>query len=455
MGFGMKLEIPFTINQYGTVDGTADGFAQTFNFSGDDDLWVYIDGQLVLDLGGAHARTTGSINFKTLEATADWAETIDGSAEQKTASFSSVVHNQTEADADTLHTMTLYYMERGMSESNLKFNFSFHAISNLLTTEKKVRTKNINSGFYETNDNISDDTIKNKSDVQNDKGYITKFEKSYQNEVFAFDHKVSATQDGTYAYPAQSFTYSKNVVDPSALGESTSADPQTYTAGDGLTYTLTNDDKAIFKDKFTAGNYIQLNETMARTNKYSYDPKLTVYDDTDSTGKTRQTVSGNNPYTFPFQKVGSSGSSLDVVNIRARYENEMKQHTLTVTKEIGDAAYNNENFTFQLLFNTKYTKDGPDEFVAYPLYCVSDASSRTKIGKDGKFTVKANETVTFTGIPEGIEFKIIETNCPNTFAYGSITASGATAIPVSGQYAATMTMGEEVANDVAAGMLLK
>ena len=443
MGFGMKLEIPFTINQYGTVDGTADGFAQTFNFSGDDDLWVYIDGKLVLDLGGAHARTTGSINFKTLEATADWAETITGSAEQKTASFSSVVSNGTEADADTLHTMTLYYMERGMSESNLKFNFSFHAISNLLTTEKKVRTNNINSGFYETNDNISDNTIKNKSDVQNKKGYITKFEKSYQNEVFAFDHKVSSTSGGTYAYPAQSFTYSKNVVDPSASGESTSAVPQTYTVRDGLTYTLTNDDKAIFKDKFTAGDYIKLNETMARTNKYSYDPKLTVYDDTDSTGKTRQTVSGNNPYTFRFQKVGSSGGSLDVVNIRARYENEMKQHTLTVTKEIGDAAYNNEEFEFQILFNTKYTKDGDDEFVAYPLYCVSDASSMTQIGKNGKFTVKANETVTFTGIPEGIEFMIIETNCPNTFAYGSITASGATAIPVSGQYAAKLTMGEE------------
>ena len=443
MGFGMKLEIPFTINRYGTVDGEVNGVAQTFNFSGDDDLWVYIDGKLVLDLGGAHARTTGSINFKTLKATADWAETITGSAEQKTASFSSVVSNETEADADTLHTMTLYYMERGMSESNLKFNFSFHAISNLLTTEKKVRTNNINSGFYETNDNISDDTIKNKSDVQNDKGYITKFEKSYQNEVFAFDHKVSSSSDGTYTYPERDFNYSKNVVDPSTSGESTSAVPQTYTVGDGLTYTLTNDDKAIFKDKFTAGHYIQLNETMARTNKYSYDPKLTVYDDTDSTGETRQTVSGNNPYTFPFQKVNPTGSGLDVVNIRARYENEMKQHTLTVTKEIGDAAYNNEEFEFQILFNTKYTKDGDDEFVAYPLYCVSDASSMTKIGKDGKFTVKANETVTFTGIPEGIEFMIIETNCPNTFAYGSITASGATAIPVSDQNAAKMTMGEE------------
>ena len=330
-----------------------------------------------------------------------------------------------------------------MSESNLKFNFSFHAISNLLTTEKKVRTKNINSGFYETNDSITDAGIKNKSDVQNDKGYITKFEKSYQNEVFAFDHKVSSTSGGTYAYPAQNFTYSKNVVDPTPSGETSTAVSQTYTAGDGLTYTLTNDDKAIFKDKFTAGNYIQLNETMARTNKYSYDPKLTVYDDTDSTGETKQTVSGNNPYTFRFQKVGSSVSELDVVNIRARYENEMKQHTLTVTKEIGDAAYNNEEFEFQILFNTKYTKDGADEFVAYPLYCVSDASSRTKIGADGKFTVKANETITFTGIPEGIEFMIIETDCSDTFTFGSITASGATAIPVSDQNAAKLTMGEE------------
>ena len=72
-GFGMKMTIQFSLNANGLNE---DGTPQVFNFSGDDDLWVFVDDKLVLDLGGAHAKTTGSINFNTKTVTANTSEAI-------------------------------------------------------------------------------------------------------------------------------------------------------------------------------------------------------------------------------------------------------------------------------------------------------------------------------------------------------------------------------------------
>ena len=72
-GFGTKLEIPFTLTQDGQVKTINNNEKRDiqFNFKGDDDVWVYIDGNLVLDMGGAHSQTVGNINFKNRTATVD------------------------------------------------------------------------------------------------------------------------------------------------------------------------------------------------------------------------------------------------------------------------------------------------------------------------------------------------------------------------------------------------
>ena len=151
-GFGTKLEIKFRLTEEGTVLGNnKTPVPIIFAFSGDDDVWVFIDGKLALDVGGAHGKVTGTLNFKNLEATVSKvkksAAGIEG-ASPKTTKFTLEGANEAE------HTLTMFYMERGMWESNMMIAFNFPN-DNEFAVEKQVDKSGVNPLFADSFEDAS------------------------------------------------------------------------------------------------------------------------------------------------------------------------------------------------------------------------------------------------------------------------------------------------------------
>ena len=169
-GFGAKLQFDFTLTSDGQVVVGKDASGKDievpikFFFSGDDDVWVYIDGKLVLDVGGAHDKASGLLEFGADSTVTPYVssnkntDTSDTMVYQ-TDTTKTVCFNQTpvtftkttgkaiQLDKDrTTHTLTMFYMERGMWESNMAVAFNFPD-NNKLQVEKQVYLNNVNPEF--------------------------------------------------------------------------------------------------------------------------------------------------------------------------------------------------------------------------------------------------------------------------------------------------------------------
>lgn len=164
-GFGAKLQFDFTLTSDGqvVVGNDKKKVPIKFFFSGDDDVWVYIDGKLVLDVGGAHSQAAGLLEFGSGEngnTVTSWVsdaktggQVYEEQKQQKTVKFNEkpyIFKYRTKEpkplENKPIHTLTMYYMERGMWESNmaLAFNFPDH---NELQVEKKVDVSDVNPLF--------------------------------------------------------------------------------------------------------------------------------------------------------------------------------------------------------------------------------------------------------------------------------------------------------------------
>lgn len=117
-GFGMRLDVEFQLTDDGMIK---ENVPMQFHFSGDDDVWVFIDGKLALDLGGLHSRRAGTIDFANKEVTYEKEYTAI-SGEKPDTNFL----KDLEPGA---HTLTMYYLERGGNDSNCEITFNLLVIN--------------------------------------------------------------------------------------------------------------------------------------------------------------------------------------------------------------------------------------------------------------------------------------------------------------------------------------
>lgn len=148
-GFGQKFDLKFRLTSDGKVvnpDNNNEKENIKFNFSGDDDVWVFIDGQLVLDIGGDHGVVNGEIDFAEKKATVSSVKNAssNGATSNVVKTFSNKLNTQDYFTKE--HTLTMFYMERGLWESNMKITFNFPQ-ENKLTVEKEVDTTEANDIF--------------------------------------------------------------------------------------------------------------------------------------------------------------------------------------------------------------------------------------------------------------------------------------------------------------------
>lgn len=169
-GFGQKFDLKFKLTDDGTVVGKnpknqedTTNIPIEFNFSGDDDVWVFIDGQLVLDVGGDHGVVSGTIDFKDKKATVYGVKNSTGSgrADSNVYNFSEILPN---ADNTKEHTLTMFYMERGLWESNMSISFNFPD-ENQFQVEKSVDTTDVNKDIFP--DTLFDNTSVFPFTIQN------------------------------------------------------------------------------------------------------------------------------------------------------------------------------------------------------------------------------------------------------------------------------------------------
>lgn len=384
MGFGTEFTIPFTLSK----DGKINGQDIAFNFTGDDDVWVFIDDYLVLDMGGAHRMASGTIDFAEKNVTVESAFTPDKSttaawkdgatranqtSEKRTKKFTQIktegknTFEDIMADDSKVHTLKMFYMERGMFDSNMSVSFNFSPIPSGLTLSKDVDTKPVNDGLksvVETKDNF-DFTVKDND--------TTRTEYTYEKDYNGTGTERNTTTDGVVEGLADN-VYAKNFE---------------YTEAD---------------DNGNKGLIIGTGFTITETENSNYNTRWFVTD--ISTGKTTNRGDGL-VSTF---KLGDVSSGLTKVNYNVNFVNTPKVGTVNITKAWdGDVPDTLKNTEFP--FKVEVDLDGEaDEYgySAYPLEYTVDGNDYVT-DANGNFTLKSGQTAAFEGIPTGAKVKVTET----------------------------------------------
>ena len=395
-GFGTQFTIPFTVTETGkNVDGTS----MTFKFTGDDDVWVYIDGALVLDMGGAHCKAEGEINFATQMATITTGTSDAKLGNQPTAGgrvaakdngmrtvdFKNITVKKSDGskvsladymkESGKVHELKMYYMERGMWDSNMSISYSFVPLPSGLTLSKTLDTKDVNAGL--------------KNAVQG----LDNFDFNIQTRnLKAREANYSDVDNLGYTL----YDYNDNTYPGQVAKNSTATFSSSYYASEFIDTTDKDNSSAFY-----AGTGFQITESIPKDTILQYDENKTswgVYDSVTS----REAIKNQKGTVATFDMGDANSSEMDVVNRYVNFVNTPKVGSLSVEKIYNGTAPKDKTFGFTVMVDLT----GHDYYDPYELEYTGSQTGITD--KNGHFTLKAGETITFAGIPAGATYKVVE-----------------------------------------------
>ena len=396
-GFGTQFTIPFTVTETGK---NVDGSEMEFNFTGDDDVWVYIDGALVLDMGGAHNKAEGKINFAKQEATIRTGTsnaklgnslTVGGRTPAEpngntTVKFENIMVKKSGSEpvtldkymkkSGTVHELKMYYMERGMWNSNMSISYSFVPLPSGLTLSKTLDTTDVNAGLKNAVQGLDNFDFKiQKKNLKTDEANYSDVE-NLGYTLYDYDDRTFPGQEAK---------------------DSTATFSSSYFASDFINTKDKNNSSAFY-----AGTGFQITESIPQGTKLQYDTSKTrwgVYDSITS----REAIEGGKGAVATFNMGDDTSSEMDVVNRYVNFVNTPKVGSLSVAKKYEGDALKDKTFGFTV----KVDLTGGEYYDPYELeYTIGSQTGKTD--KKGHFTLKAGEKITFEGIPAGAAYEVVE-----------------------------------------------
>lgn len=395
-GFGTQFTIPFTVTETGK---NVDGSEMEFNFTGDDDVWVYIDGALVLDMGGAHNKAEGKINFAKQEATIRTGTsnaklgnslTVGGRTPAEpngntTVKFENIMVKKSGSEpvtldkymkkSGTVHELKMYYMERGMWNSNMSISYSFVPLPSGLTLSKTLDTTDVNAGLKNAVQGLDNFDFKiQKKNLKTDEANYSDVE-NLGYTLYDYDDRTFPGQEAK---------------------DSTATFSSSYFASDFINTKDKNNSSAFY-----AGTGFQITESIPKDTILQYDENKTswgVYDSVTS----REAIKNQNGTVATFDMGDANSSEMDVVNRYVNFVNTPKVGSLSVEKKYEGNAPKDKTFGFTV----KVDLTGGEYYDTYELEYTG--SQKGKTDENGHFTLKAGEKVTFAGIPAGASYEVVE-----------------------------------------------
>ena len=379
-GFGMALSVDFTVPK----DGKIDDQDVTFTFTGDDDVWIYIDGKLVVDLGGDHKDASCTLNFANNSTT--YATGLNSKSVTSASSVYSLTDVMKGSTKNTVHKLQMFYMERGLIESNLQVEFSFTPVDNKLTTTKTVNTVNVNDGIKDAVAAADSFTFTN---INNGSGNT--------------DHSPLGSKE--YFLTEKSGSTSSPV------------------SGTDGSYSMKNGSSAVFTNITDVGNWLTVSESMNDSFiKYS----SSTYSVTDVNNGIQKGSGSGTSANFLFKNEVNEKHATDY---KVDFVNTPQLSNLDVSKSAFDKDGNpitnvSYNFTVYLSF------DGGTTYNQYPLDYTINGAEYT--ADNGTFALNGGETAVFPNIPVGTKYKIVEKansdyTVTSTGETGTVNDSGAVA----------------------------